>query len=340
MNKFFGTLETIKDRLRPDGTIECGVQYAGAHTLRWSGESGLNFQNFRKVPIYLDDRRMPTEDPEKAKHALDIRSLLIPRPGKKMISSDLSQIEPRVLAWMAGNKAFLEQVREGMAVYEAYARNSPVMKWRGGDLKKEDPALYARAKVEVLGLGYGAGAVKYIEMARTMGGYNVTDEEAVEHVTNFRKGNPGIVKLWERLDNSFKASCGGTFEMELPSGRGMRYYKVRREPRMYRGKDGKAQRKIVFTADIGGKHKPLYGGLLTENLVQATARDVFAEHLLELSRTAGIKLLFSVHDEAVLEVDEGVTAKDVEDIMSKTPEWIPGCPIAAEASEIPHYTKS
>jgi DNA polymerase len=91
-------------------------------------------------------------------------------------------------------------------------------------------------------------------------------------------------------------------------------------------------------ADTDGRYKGYYGGKLCENLVQATARDVFAEHIIALEE-AGLTNLFSAHDEAVLEVDQSVTAKDVEEIMSKTPDWVAGCPIAAEAKEVPHYLK-
>lgn len=82
-----------------------------------------------------------------------------------------------------------------------------------------------------------------------------------------------------------------------------------------------------------------YGGLLTENLVQATARDVFAEYVLDLADTPGIEVLFTCHDEAVLECDQNITKKDVEQIMSRTPKWLAGCPISAEGQEIPHYKK-
>ena len=81
-----------------------------------------------------------------------------------------------------------------------------------------------------------------------------------------------------------------------------------------------------------------YGGKLVENLVQATARDIFAGPLLDME-DAGWTNLFSSHDEAILEVDPDVTPKMVEDAMSKTPEWMPGLPVAAEAKEVAHYCK-
>jgi len=80
LNKFHGTLKTIKTRLKDDGTLPFALKYFGAHTGRWSGDAGLNFQNFRKVPIYSTAAGELTEDKNLAAHALDVRRLIIPRP--------------------------------------------------------------------------------------------------------------------------------------------------------------------------------------------------------------------------------------------------------------------
>jgi hypothetical protein len=236
------------------------------------------------------------------------------------------------------------------------------MGWAGGDLKKENPAMYALAKANVLALGYGAGWEKYIVMAYNYTGEDITagDPEWEEHVNpftgeveavpgygararetvkDFRESNPGIVGLWRQLDDAFKRSVGGDFLMRLPSGRAMTYRDVRISTRFVKNKKtGKPDRKTESTADTGGRRVAYYGGKLTENLVQATARDVFMELTLAMERR-GWHNLFGVYDEAVLEVDMDVTAKDVEQAMSKTPEWLVGCPIAAEAKEVAHYLK-
>jgi hypothetical protein len=88
---------------------------------------------------------------------------LIPRKGKRFCIIDLSQIEPRCLNWIICNEALLSKVREGMAIYEAFARTSSG--WTGGNLKKADKKKYALAKANVLALGYGAGWKKFITMA-------------------------------------------------------------------------------------------------------------------------------------------------------------------------------
>lgn len=400
INKFLDSLQTILERLQPDGVLGFSLKYFGAHTGRWSGDAGINMQNLRKEPLFLDDRLWLISDltrlkeislspkkPDYVSHVLDIRSLFIARPGKKLLISDLSQIEPRVLAWLIQDKSMLEMMAAGQSPYEAHARAT--MGFRGGNMKKEDKDGYALAKARVLGLGFGCGWEKFIVVAQAMAGLDITKDdpewvqavndegqpcfrtvrETVEGVSengllkltvtdklepilisgygytarkivnDYREGNPKVVALWKRLDTAFKDSVGGDFEMELPSGRSMTYKDVRKETRMERQKDGTFKRKSVFTALIGDRRFPLYGGLLTENLVQATARDVFAGHVLDLQDTDGLDVLFTVHDEAINEADLHLTVKDVEGIMSRAPEWMPGLPVAAEGCEANHYKK-
>lgn len=377
LNKLYRTCETVKSRLRPDGTMPFELKYAGAHTLRWSGGAKFNIQNLRRTPVIIrQDGLMEDNDasvrdivgfqvktgrwPDTVKHTIDLRHLLIPRPGKVFIASDLSQIEPRVLAWFAGDTQTLDLLRGGMSIYEAHARAT--QGWTGGNLKKENPGLYALAKSRVLGLGYGCGWRKFITVAFNMAGIDITvdDPEWIEQtdpftgevtrvsgygetsrriVTDFRASNPRIKALWERLDTSLKMSIGSDFVMRLPSGRAMRYPEVRFSFSIEKDPvTGKPRRMHKVTADIGGMRCALYGGLLTENLVQATARDVFGYHLLKLE-DAGYPVLYSCHDEAVVEVDPDVQADDVAAVMSETPPWLPGCPIAAEAKKLLRYEK-
>jgi hypothetical protein len=394
INKFLSTLDTIKARLQPDGVLDFGLKYFGAHTGRWSGDGGINMQNLRKEPLYRDDKGFLITDLPRLKEietsktlpgfvtaSLDIRALLIPRPGKKMILSDLSQIEPRVLAWVTGNKKMLDLMAAGQSPYEAFARAQ--MGWAGGRLKDEDKDKYALSKAQVLGLGFGCGWEKFITVAQTMAGIDITagDPEFISAlneegnpimekdgtakmvsgyghnskriVGEFRSDNPLIASndekspgIWRRLDNAFKASVmSGEFRMELPSGREMVYRRVAREwVSHYDEEEKRYKRKCCVTAEAVKNGRlmrvPLYGGLLTENLVQATARDVFGEHCLSLDEEFGDStVLFTSHDEAICEVDQSITAKDVERVMSVTPEWLKGCPLAAEAKEVAHYLK-
>jgi len=393
INKFITTLNTIRERLRENGTFPFELLYFGAHTGRWSGSGGFNMQNMRKEPLYCDDEGWLITDPDKLKeieraldpknggqlpswvaYALDIRALFTARPGRKLILSDLSQIEPRVLAWLAGDFKLLELLARGQSPYEAHARST--MKWEGGELKYEDKELYALAKARVLGLGFGCGWKKFITVAYNMASLDITKDDPEEYqatndegelcfkadgtpvmkdgygynsrriVKEYREQNPLVTGLWKTLDESFKQSEGGDFEMALPSGRSLRYGEVRRERRAIHDEEtGETKWKWAMTALAFDQkrnavvRKPFYGGLLTENLVQATARDVFGEHLIALDEAGGMDPLWSVHDEAILDCDASRSTKDVKHLMSQAPEWIPGLPVSADTQEAPHYKK-
>lgn len=373
VNKLYKSFLTVKERVRDDGTMPFGLKYFGAHTGRWSGDAKINMQNMRKVPVFCNELGLMETDQKRIdawalgaftagmRHAIDFRRLFIPRPGKKMILSDASQIEPRVLAKLTGNTVLLDYVKSGMSLYEAFARAN--MGYTGGKMDKASTE-YALVKAQVLALGYGAGWEKFITMAPDyVPGLDLTvdDPEWIEVpdpvtgemkrvsgygqkskkiVATFREQNKLTVGMWKSLDEAFKRSIAGNFVMTLPSGRQMKYEGVKCEMRIVADPEtGKPKRKTVFTADVGGRRVESYGGKLTENLVQATARDVFAFHLLKLDSTPGVKVLFSSHDEAICEVDDNITPKQIEEIMSECPEWLAGCPIAAEAKEVPCYQK-
>ena len=351
LGKLLSTLETIKDRLRPDGTIDFSLLYFGAHTGRWSGGgSGLNMQNLRKAPLYIKDG-VCVEPPSglgyadmdawvaTTDHQLDIRRLFVARPGKKFIICDLSQIEPRVLNWLAGNHPLLKLIANGYAYYEAYSKSAYPAGYKGwsgtpGKLKKEVGLdNYTLLKNEALGCGFQMGPDRYTEYA------GVSVEEARETVTKFREANPLIVDLWDRLNDEFRKSVGDRFEMQLPSGRSLVYRDVLRVVRTKKNKEtGKPEPRLVYTALVGDHREELYGGKLTENITQAVARDVFGSHMLALEENTG-DVIFHAHDEAITEVDESVTCKDVERVMSTCPEWVEGLPVAAEAQESKHYLK-
>jgi len=375
INKLYKTFLVVKERLRADGTLPFSLKYFGAHTGRWAGDARVNMQNMRKKPIVCNERGLLETDnkrvdlaldtaeetgkmPDWVRYVIDFRSLILPRPGKKMIVSDLSQIEPRVLAWLIGDSEFLKNVAAGDSPYTSHARTS--MGFTGVMDKKSD--LYKLCKARVLGLGYGCGWEKFIQVAWDLARLDITedDPEFIEEalpfsdkvnmvsgygatskkiVAEFREQNPRITGLWKQLGDAFKSSVGDDFRMQLPNGRKMRYEKVRASVRIEKDpKTGKPVRKSVFTANTDGRWKPFYGGKLTENLVQATARDVFAEQLLPME-DRGWKVLFTSHDEAILEVDPSVTAADVERAMSRAPEWMPGLPVSAEAKEVVAYCK-
>lgn len=396
INKHITTLETLKERLHSNDIFPFDLLYFGAHTGRWAGSGGFNMQNMRKFPLYFqNDQKLITDVPrlnlitkaaskneplpDFVSDSLDVRRLFVPRKGCRMMAPDLSQIEPRVLAWFVKDQIMLDLMARGVSPYQAHA--IATMGWHGVNMKKEDADLYALAKARVLGLGFGCGWRKFIVVAMDMAQLDITkdDPEFVEArndegqicldmaqkpimvsgygmtsrriVKEYRESNPLIAGpdgIWNTLDTAYRNSVGTTFEMGLPSGRVLRYPEVMREKKAVADPDrpGKWITKTCYTALAfdqkrnGIVRKNFYGGLLTENLVQATARDIFGLCCTALDETPGIRVLWTVHDEAVIEVEDPlITTDQVRDIMRRPVSWMPGLPIDCELEELPHYKK-
>ncbi len=291
------------------------LKYFGAVPGRWSGDAGFNVQNMPRGEMF----------------GADLRKCFQPLDAHVFIIADLSQIEPRILAWLIDDHEFLALVRDGVDIYEAHAR-ATMGYVDPAPLEETDSKMRALAKARVLGLGYGCGPKKFVSVAKTLGGIEISFAEAKQTVADFRSKNPKISRLWNQLDRDFKRSAGGDYSIELPSGRCLNYFDVRKTPRGY------------FAAKTvrGGQERSLYGGLLCENLVQATARDLFAQHLLEIHRSGIGRIVFHVHDEVIVEVpkEQAEDAKQqILEIMRTTPEWLSGCPVNAKAGIFTHYTK-
>lgn len=377
IDRALSVYRALQARIRPDGRAALGLKYMGAaKTGRWSGAAKFNLQNLMKAPLCFDAEFGWMDSAKGAAYVVDVRARIVAGPGRKMVIADLSQIEPRVLNWAVGNLDFLTLCAAGMGPYEAHARTS--MGWTAGNLKKEAPQVYALAKARVLALGYGAGWHKFVEMARGYLGNeeeflavfgvkpsdkaveefksyllwlvqelghapskkalmfftNEADEQTRNvwvnswlQVTSFRRSNQLIKGLWDRFDKDFKASAlDGLFENELPSGRVLRYFAVT------------ATGWMCKPGNPRGIPQRTYGGLLVENYVQAVARDLFLHGMLNIER-AGHRVLFHVHDEVVVEVDENVTPDEIVRLLTTTPSWAADLPVAAEAEVAQHYKK-
>jgi len=312
-NMLLVRFNTMRSRVRWDGRVSMPLKYCGASTRRWSGSSGLNSQNMSREPL------MGTE----------ARRVLIAGPGRKLVAVDLAQIEPRVLAVLSGDDVMLETLQR-CDIYEAHARNTMGYD-RPEALKalKDEPRyeLMRRfAKARVLGLGYQCGSDKFVVVAKNLAGLTITAEESVRMVREFRESNPKIVRLWRKMQRAVEASVGSDLTITLPSGNTLAYKRIACRDGDYSGMVSKYGRMCRVK---------LYGGLLVENIVQATARDIFGEALLRLEEK--YDLVLQTHDEAVCEVPAGVSADELCALMVIPPSWMPNIPLAAEAVEGVNY---
>ena len=309
VNRKLKILQAALIRCRAGYEMTFSLKYFGGFTGRWSGDTGFNIQNLNKEKDF----------------DVDVRQMLIPRAGYVFVICDLAQIEPRCLAYLSGDWALLERIAAGESIYEAHARAT--MGWIGGLLKKENPALYALAKARCIGLGYGAAAATFQNVARIYG-VELDIDAATRTVADFRRSNPLITGLWSKLEREFVSKHGQTYFLKLPSGRYLRYFAVDSET-------------MTAANERGGTRYSFYGGKLVENYIQSTARDVFAEGLLRVE-DAGFPVLFHVHDEVIVEVPiaqaEAATT-EIERLLSICPTWLEGCPLGAEAKVASHYLK-
>ena len=273
-------LEAFDYATLPDGRYYGGLMYWGGHTGRFSGSGGnLNLQNLPREEMF----------------GVNLRHMISAPKGKKLVVVDLSQIEVRTLCWLAEDKETLQEIANTGDIYEAFAIRMGLWTKDKGVLKSEDPKLRHKVKAIVLGCGHGAGANKFSEM------YNMPLAEAKEAVNLYRTQLHKVPKFWQKINNTLK-SCHNSFvpfECRLPSGRALNYGPLKL---VYQNE------RLAYQAIVSrnGKRLPmkLWGGVVAENMSQGLARDIFSDMLLRLE-AEGIRLIFHVHDEVIIECDEG-----------------------------------
>lgn len=377
VNKLLKTFERMKERIGIDGRMPFGQKYCGTDTGRVSGDGQVNLFNQRKQAVLIDERGlMETDDirvndahkdkkktgawPAWVQHAIDIRNLIIAPPGTQLVTSDLSQIEPRCSAYIVKDNDFLDLVRAGHSPYAAHA--IATMNWDPSrDIKAEGGKTYDLAKMRTLSLGYGASWRKLIIMARANAGIDLTvgDPEEIEErhprtgelrkvsgygaqakavVRDYRAQNVKIVSTWKMLDQALRSSVGGDFSITLPSGRKLRFEKIRADTRLEADEDGQPYRKIVFTAEVDGTRKIVYGSKLFAMTIQSFARDIAYDATMRLE-AMGICVRLMVYDEVVVELRPDQRVEDVTRVMMTPPSWLPGFPLATDTKVLTCYTK-
>lgn len=314
-NRRLALCEAIERRIMPGGRMNFTLKYHGAgNTGRLSGSDGLNMQNLNK----------------EEEHGVDLRSVFVAAPGKILIVSDFAQIEPRVVAWVCKDVKLLGALGQGMNFYEVDARLAGSWDGTPGTLKKENKGLYNLQKAQTLGIGYGMGIKRFMEAALMMLGLAFTYDQAASIIAGWHRRYPRVKKVWNQLERGMTRAMmlKEPFVVRLPSGRCLTYYDLRRE-----------NGAITGATSQGAKRRMRYwGGTIFENVIQATARDVLRDSVIRLE-TAGIPVIFSSHDEVIVEVDPSFPVSEVERIMTISPIWANDLPLEAEATASVHYLK-
>jgi DNA polymerase len=302
---------------RNSGKLPIPLKYYGAHTGRWAGSDSVNFQN------------LPSRDKKKK----TLKNSIKAPAGHVVINCDSSQIEARVLAWLAGQDDVTRQFAKGEDVYSIFA--SKIYK---KPISKADPVERFVGKTCILGLGYGTGAKKLQHTLKTQPpGADLPEEECKRIVDLYRESNHMITDLWRECDSALphlgswpsklksytigkndcvKVTSSGIL---LPNKLFIRYPELRLS-------DGK----YIYKSRRG--ITSIWGGAMVENIVQALARIIVGEQMLKIRER--YRPVLTVHDAAVIvspksELDQAVAF--ITEVMSTPPEWAKGLPVACEA---------
>lgn len=284
-----------------------------------------------------------------------IRTAFIPSEGNRFLVADFSAIEARVIAWLAGEQWVNEVFATHGKIYEATASQMfhvPIEKIVKGN---PEYSLRQKGKVATLALGYQGGTSALIQMgALEMG---LAEEELPDIVQRWRNANPRIRDLWGKVQYAALTTVltaqsqaipylifslegdllyGQSFlTVQLPSGRKLFYPK----PFISENQFG---RPAVHYYGLGTNKKwgveSTYGGKMTENIVQAIARDCLAEILKRIDKK-GLQVVFHVHDEVIIDAPAGVTVEDICDMMSEPIRWAPGLILKGAGFENGYYKK-
>lgn len=288
-----------------------------------------------------------------------LRALFVAPPGHDLICSDYSAIEAVILAFLAGEEWRMEVFRTHGLIYETSASMITGIPFEEFIRYKEvtgdhHPERNKTGKYAELASGFGGwiGAWKAFGADK-----HLTDEQIKDAVLKWRRASPKIIEFWQGLESacieainnpglcfSFRAISYGVRDdilfCKLPSGRCLTYHK----PQLHAAEKpwGGPYTMITYmgwNADpkkgpIGWARLETYGGKLTENVVQACARDVQVFGMMNVER-AGYPIVLHVHDETTAEIVHGFgSLEEYERLLSTMPPWAANWPIRASGGWI------
>ena len=357
--------EAMQKCVCKDGRIHGLLQFCGvARTGRWAGrlvqvqnlpQNHLVSLDFARSLVRqgdLDEFEMNYANVTQVLSEL-IRTAFVAEPGKTFHVCDFSAIECRVIAWLASEDWVLDVFRTNGDIYCANASKMfkvPVEK------HGQNAQLRQKGKIATLALGYGGG----VSALEAMGGskLGLTEDEEREIVKLWRESNPRIVRMWAVIEkaaitaiktgesvtvyrNIVIGKRWGMLTITLPSGRTICY------PRAEVGteyNDGwRGDHDIIEYEGLNQTTKKwgkvrTYGGKLTENIVQAVARDILGIVILR-AKAANLNIVFHIHDEIIVEATPDQTLADVEALFSKPIDWCRDLPLKGAGYTTPYYLK-
>ena len=300
------------------GMLPVPVRYYAAHTGRWGGDDKINLQNL----------------PSRGPNAKALKKCIVAPEGYSIVESDSSQIEARMLAWLAGQDDVVETFASRGDVYKKMA--SAIYNVDEADVTKDQRFV---GKTTVLGAGYGMGGEKF-QLALKNSGVDITKAEAAKIIGIYRETNDMISNMWKQAGTMLRYMVRGdampfgkdgvlgvnTYEpgIVLPNGLLIRYDELQE------AENEKGGTEYSYKTRIGRTR--IYGGKVVENVTQALARLIIGEQMLRISKK--YRVVLTVHDSIVCCVpdDEAEACKAyVEECMRWVPAWAEGLPVDCEA---------
>jgi len=357
--------EAIKTVVDSDDRLRGLLLYYGASTGRWAGklvqpqnlkrnkigwELSLFFSLLKKMDPTLLSFCYPDDAMEKLSQC--VRGLFIPSDDCTFYGGDFSAIEARVMMWLADEKKALRMYREGIDLYVDLAKIIFGTKHITDDQR-------TMGKVGLLGGIYQMGGERLQGACLDQAGLKIEREQASYIIATIRNTYRHVPKFWELMDNAAMMAVKtgkrikttrkdiwwqvqkGVLVCRLPSGRLLRYQSPSIKPTKtpwgttrlslhYYAQDSKTKR---------WQETHTYGGKLTENIVQAVARDMIAEAMLRVE-AAGYNVLLTIHDELLTERSTGRGYLDeFESLTTELPDWANGLPMAAKVWKGHRYLK-
>ena len=255
-----------------------------------------------------------------------------------MYVADLSNIEARMLAWLAKEQDLIDAFATGRDVYCEFASQIYNRK-----ITKADKLERYVGKTAILGLGYGMGPDKFKATLKAGSpSVEVTDATAMSIVSQYRGMYPNIPLLWNGSKNLLfammnRGSVGmnygplvvDTNSLQLPNGMHLKYPLLQYQ----RGE---------FTYSSGRSYIRTHGPRVTENIVQALARIVITDQMLEIQNIPEVSVVLQIHDEVISLASDSEPDKTLEKIIDimKTPlSWCQDLPLDAEGGYSTSYDK-
>lgn len=302
------------------GSLPVPLRYYAAHTGRWGGDDKLNLQNL----------------PSRGENAGKLKKAILAPEGYVIVDSDSSQIEARMLAWLAGQNDLVHAFENGEDVYKVMAGkiyHKPAEEVNDGERTV--------GKTTILGAGYGMGAIKFQAQLKNFG-VDLRDSECKRILTTYREGFPYIPLLWDEghkclealADIQLKTTTFGRqaqavnvlpgVGFDLPSGLPLKYMDLRAT-----GIDDRGRPQYIYSTRRGVVR--IYGGKVVENICQALARCVIGEQMLRIAKR--YKVVLTVHDAVACiarQEEANEAASYVQECMRWRPDWAKTLPLNCE----------